>query len=120
MSTIFSTTNRHSFTSFYGGDEKGRCLQITTLSPLRPSDEGEGYLQLTLTEAAEVAYQIMRWVQKETARRRELLSEELEKLKLVDSRIFKEIRSFDDSVLACQINVDFVKLVDATCPKNSL
>ena len=51
--------NNLSLTSFYGGIERGRCLQITI-------SEGIGYTQLTRIQVVELKFAIDQWLDGES------------------------------------------------------
>jgi len=55
MSTTFYENDKYSLTQFYGGDEDGVCLQIT-------SEKGDSFIQLTLEEAKMLVELIKAWI----------------------------------------------------------
>ena len=48
---------KYSLTSFYGGTEKGRCLQLTVKSD-------KCYIQLTEEEVLELMFYLFKWLLK--------------------------------------------------------
>ena len=65
-SVIWSSKHRYShnleLSAFYGGDERGPCLQ---LAGEVPANRGSGYVQMTLDEAWDLAHGIIKHVEKE-------------------------------------------------------
>ena len=103
---------RHSLVSYWGGNDNGMCLQVTTQTP---DDVGVGAIQLTMVEAAVLASDLIDFVLKEAKRRQDLLREQLAEIKQLQKSVFHEI---------CEIELhDFeppelvVKMIEAYCPK---
>ncbi len=113
MSTEIETKlQRHSLVSYWGGNDKGMCLQVTTE---HPDDVGIGAIQLTMGEAAVLASDLIEFVLKEAKRRQTLLKEQIAEIKQLEKSVFHDI---------CKIQMqDFetpalvVKLIEAYCPK---
>lgn len=56
MSEDIFKTEKYVLTRYWGGKEKGRCLQITILN-------GDcGFVQLTSAEVRELAEKLLRWL----------------------------------------------------------
>ena len=55
LKTIKTITQDVALTSYYGGDKRGVCLQIT-------NQNDEGYVQLTKAQARELVSEINKWL----------------------------------------------------------
>ena len=47
-------TQKYILTEFYGGTERGKCLQLTC--------KGKTYIQLTRNEVIELILQLLKWI----------------------------------------------------------
>ena len=113
MSTdIESGLNNHTLVEFFGGVDKGVCLQVTAIAPDDPQD---GYIQLDLTEAAELAYQLARYCEREAKRRQTLLKEQIAGLKELEKTVFAEIRDLD--IGQFEVTKLMVGMVNSLTPK---
>ena len=113
MSTdIESGLNNHTLVEFFGGVDKGVCLQVTTIAP---DDPQNGYIQLDLTEAAELAYQLARYCERESKRRQALLKKQIAGLKELEKTVFAEIRDLD--IGQYEVTRLMVSMVDSLTPK---
>ena len=109
---IETKLKRHSLVSYWGGNDNGMCLQVTSKYI---DDVGIGAIQLTMVEAAVLASDLIEFVLKEAKRRQDLLREQMAQIKQIEKSVFHEI---------CEIQLhDFdtpelvVKLIEAHCPK---
>jgi len=67
MSTDIKTDlPRHSLTEYYGGDERGICVQITALK----MEDGDGYITLSSEEAEILIKDLKGFVKREKTRRK--------------------------------------------------
>ena len=90
---------------FWGGNEKGSCIQLT----------GEhGYVQLGLAEAAEIAYELSMYVKAESVRRQRLLKQQIADLKSAEKNVFNEIA--DMNLSEYEVNKIVTGYVGAFCP----
>lgn len=85
MATEVNTAmQNHVMTEFWGGDDRGMCVQITSKNiQLRDTAEeqlreSEGYIQLTMEEAAALCEALGGFIQREAVRRQKSLRDELE------------------------------------------
>ena len=103
-------SGKHSCSYFWGGDDRGRCVQIT------PHD-GKLYVQLTMEDAAELCNVLRKFVVDEAQRRQGYLKESLKKYKIKEKSVFKEVaylkllQFVDASELA-------VGMVSKYCPRH--
>jgi hypothetical protein len=67
---------------FWGGNEKGSCIQLTS---------AYGYVQMGLKEAAEIAHELSKYVKEESIRRQNLLKQQSTTLKSTEKSVFNEI-----------------------------
>jgi len=67
---IAHISGKYKLTSFYGGVDKGACLQITCLQP-------DGVIQLEAKEVIELIYHLSKWV-KEVEERNAQVIEKLD------------------------------------------
>ena len=109
---IDSELKHHLLKEFFGGVDKGVCLQITAVEPDEPAT---GYLQLDLTEAAELAYQLGKYCEREAKRRQALLKEQIAGLKELEKTVFAEIRDLD--IGQFEVSKLMVGMVNSLTPK---
>jgi len=62
MSTEMKGTERLALTRFYGGDERGVCLQVTIRDLMGRSSYEEGYITVNKTEAILLAEALLKFV----------------------------------------------------------
>jgi len=91
----------------WGGNDKGRIIQLTS---------DDGYVQLTLSEAANIAYKLSEFIKEESIRRQKLLRQQIENLKDIDKTVFKEIA--DMNMVEYDVQRLQVAFVDSYCPKH--
>lgn len=84
---IETELTQHVLCEFWGGDKRGTCIQVTALDP---ADRDNGYIQLDIKEAAELAYQLSQYCLREAKRRQDLLRKQIEGLKEMEKTVFKE------------------------------
>lgn len=114
MSTEIETRlTRHSLVEFWGGDKRGICLQVTCRSASTP--DSEGYIQLTMAEAAILAKQLADFALREAERRQGLLREQIKSLQDLERTVFGEVSAIRMADYATQELS--VALVDVYCPK---
>lgn len=61
MSTEMKGTSRHQLTSFWGGEDRGVCLQATIREFMGPTSYAEGYITVNKTEALELADALLKF-----------------------------------------------------------
>lgn len=111
----------HTVKEFWGGDERGVCLQITASSLMRVHETGaaqmqeEGFIQLTMEEAAALCSDLGRFVKYEATRRQALLKAEIEQAKIAEKTVFHEIASLSPDLMAGPELA--VLMVSRFCPK---
>ncbi len=112
MSTeIESNLQEHTLVEF-GKKDKGICLQVTASNPVEVQN---GYIQLELTEAAELAYQLAMYCEREAKRRQALLKEQIAGLKELEKTVFAEIRDLD--IGQFEVSKLMVGMVNSLTPK---
>lgn len=115
MSTELTTEMlSHKLTEFWGGDERGVCAQVTALSPTH-GDNGEGYIQMTMAEAAALCNDLSMFVKREALRRQSLLRQQLSDLKMRERTVFSEVSELAPELFDAPTTA--VNLVDQFCPK---
>ena len=113
MSTdIYSGLKNHMLVEFYGGKDKGVCLQVATIAP---DDPQNGYIRLDLTEAAELAYQLGKYCERESKRRQLLLKAQIVEMKELEKTVFAEIRDLD--IGKYEVSRLMVSMVNSLTPK---
>jgi hypothetical protein len=122
MSTEIETNmTEHTAVEFWGGAQRGVCLQVTASKPLKACDciaeqlQEEGYIQLTMEEAAALCNALGAFVQREAVRRQELLKAEIERLKIDAVTVFHEVAALPADLMAGQELA--VLMVSKLCPK---
>ena len=118
MTTEIEThLTRHSLVEFWGGDKRGICLQVTCRSASTPDSGGqeEGYIQLTMAEAAILAKQLADFALREAERRQGLLREQIKSLQDLERTVFGEVSTIRMADYATQELS--VALIDVYCPK---
>ena len=109
---IESSLQNHILKEFFGGVDKGVCLQVTTIAPDEPQN---GYIQLDLVEAAELSYQLAQYCEREAKRRQALLKEQIAGLKELEKTVFAEIRDLD--IGQFEVTKLMVGIVNSLTPK---
>jgi hypothetical protein len=110
----------HTLVKFWGGVDKGFCLQITA-SEMDVRDtvaeqlQEEGFIQLTMEEANALRNALGVFIREEAKRRQALLRRDLEGLKLVEKSVFNEIATLPDEFFDTFEMA--TSLVAAYCPK---
>ena len=111
MSTEIGTKMReHVLNEFWGGSDRGKCIQVTSIS----GQEDAGHIQLTMVEAATLAKDLSDFVLREAVRRQGLLKEKIKGMKEAEHTVFREICDLKLSDFITQELV--VSLVDSVCP----
>jgi hypothetical protein len=116
MSTELKTKmSDHSMTQFWGGDNRGVCVQITASAPLQVYDTVEGWIQLTMEEAAALCSDLSAFVKREAKRRQQLLRSQLDQLKIAQKTVLHEVVELPENMMA---DPDLaVLMVSKLCPK---
>lgn len=122
MSTELPTEmTTHTATEFWGGDSRGVCLQVMSSLPMVIRDsveeqvQEEGFIQVTLEEAAALYNTLGVFIANEAKRRQVLLQEEIARLKLNERTVFHEVAELDRSLIAGPTVT--VTLISNLCPK---
>ena len=106
MSTdIELNSGKISMVSFWGGNKRGVCVQLTS---------DYGYVQLDMEEAAEIAYELVKFTREEAKRRQQLLQQQIMDLKLVQKTVYNEISELDLSEY--EVNKLAVSMIASFCP----
>ncbi len=122
MGTELETTmTDHTAKQFWGGNERGVCVQITAAGPVPIKDtigeqlSVEGFVQLTLEEAAALCNTLVAFIRRESKRRQALLSEQLAGLQIAQRTVLHEVAALPESLLTAEgVAVD---MIAAYCPK---
>ncbi len=122
MSTkLPSEMTTHTATEFWGGDARGVCLQVTSSLPTTIRDSAEeqtheeGFIQVTLEEAAALYNTLGVFITNEAKRRQALLQDEIVRLELNGRTVFHEVAELDRSLIAGP--AVSVTLISNLCPK---
>jgi len=113
----------HATKEFWGGDQRGVCLQVTASSPLRIKEtiadqlHEEGFIQLTMTEAAALCNDLQGFVKREAMRRQELLRAQINQLKMAEKTVFQEVAALPLDFIDTSGLV--VSMVAKLCPTSS-
>lgn len=62
MSTEMKGTSRHLLTRFWGGEDRGVCLQVTIRENMGPASYAEGYITVNKIEAILLAEALLKFV----------------------------------------------------------
>ena len=109
---IESSLQNHILKEFFGGVDKGVCLQVTTITP---DDPLNGYIQLDLTEAAELAYQLGKYCEREAKRRQAILKEQIVEMKELEKTVYREVADMD--IGQYEVTKLMVSMVNSLTPK---
>jgi hypothetical protein len=109
---IESALQHHLLKEFFGGKDKGVCLQITAVEPGEPAT---GYLQLDLVEAAELAYQLGKYCEREAKRRQAILKEQIVEMKELEKTVYREVADMD--IGQFKVTKLLVGMVNSLTPK---
>lgn len=101
----------HSLTEFWGGDDRGVCIQVTSLA----SVDDEGFVSLTMEEAAALCGDLSKFIKREAVRRQSLLREQLAELKIAERTVFNEVIELSDGHMT--VAEIAIGMVSAFCPK---
>ena len=112
MGTELETTmHEHTLKQFWGGDERGVCVQITSTSGV----DDEGFVCLTMEEAAALCGDLISFVKAEAIRRQRLLKKQIEQMRLCERTVFNEIAELPADLISADELV--VTMVSRFCPK---
>jgi hypothetical protein len=110
----------HTVVKFWGGDNRGVCLQITA-NPIKIAEDvlhqlqNPLFIQLTMEEGAALLDSLSEFVKEEALRRQALLKEEIADLKVFERTIFKEIADLQPNFYEVyKLKIDYVSKF---CPK---
>ena len=111
----------HTAKEYWGGDDRGVCLQVTASGPLRVQEtivkqiQEEGFIQLTMEEAAALCNDLGGFVKREAMRRQALLKAEIEQAKIAEKTVFHEVASLPSDLMGGAELA--VMMVSRFCPK---
>ena len=111
----------HTANEFWGGDDRGVCLQVTASAPLRVREtigdqlQEEGFIQLTMEEAVALYNDLGGFVKREATRRQALMKAEIERAKIAEKTVFHEVASLPSVLMAGPELA--VMMVSRFCPK---
>ena len=109
---IESSLKEHTLVEFFGGTDRGVCLQVTGVELI----EGNApFIQLDITEAAELAYRLAKYCEREAKRRQALLNEQIAEMKELEKTVFAEIRDLD--IGKYEVSRLMVSMVNSLTPK---
>jgi len=120
---ITTKMSAHTAREFWGGDDRGVCLQVTASAPLRVREaignqlQEEGFIQLTMEEAAALCNNLGGFIQREATRRQALLTAEIERAKITEKTVFHEVASLPSDLMAGPELA--VAMVSRFCPKTT-
>lgn len=97
MSTIIHEDDQLKVSVFYGGDERGPCLQITMQECY--DDTLLGAAQVDLAGAIQLYNTLGDWIKGECERRQKLLREEIRNMKDMEKTIFHEVAHLNSSLI---------------------
>lgn len=118
MSTEIETNlTRHLLRSFWGGDHRGVCVQVTCSDPITGSPDQEGYIQLTMEDASELIGHLARFVKAEAVRRQGLLKQKIAGMEDMERTVFHEIANLAPELF--EVPNGAVKFVSKFCPKTT-
>ena len=118
---ITTKMSGHSVKEFWGGDERGVCLQVTASDPLRVREtigdqlQEEGFIQVTMEDAAALCNDLGGFIKREATRRQSLLKAEIERAKIAEKTVFHEVASLPSDLMAGPTLS--VMMVSQFCPK---
>ena len=113
----------HQIKQSWGGDTRGICLQITASSPLKICDsmekqmQEEGFIKITMEEAAALCNDLGKFVKTEARRRQKLLRDQLARLKLNEKSVFNEVAKLPEDLMS--VPELTILLVSRFCPKTA-
>ena len=108
MSTDIETKMKnHEATEFWGGEDKGKMLQITDAASNR-------YIQVDLSEASALANALSEFVARECERRQGLLRRQIGALKIAEKSVIEEVASLPRSMF--EVPSIAVLMVEKFCP----
>lgn len=110
MSTEIGITKNNSFTSFWGGNEHGKMVQITGKN---------GYVEFTMIEAVDAINILVDFIKDEAVRRQQLLKEEVKKHKEMEKTVFSEVAELARDLVGLTAKSIALKYVDTFCPTAS-
>jgi len=123
MSTEIETKmEQHTATEFWGGDQRGVCLQITASGPMAVRDtagaqlQEEGFIQVTMEEAAALCNALGGFVKGEAVRRQALLRDSIARAKMASRTVFHEVAALPDHMMAGPELA--VMMVSRLCPRS--
>ena len=117
---IKTEMKNHSITQFWGGDNCGSCLQITSeisnISTNVPDQlQQEGFIQLTMEDAVDLCNSLFFFIKEEALRRQKLLKEELKDWELKERTVFQEVGDLRKELL--RFPELTIRAISNYCPK---
>lgn len=123
MGTELKTNmTEHTLKRFWGGNDRGACLIISAAGLIKVKGtvedqmQVEGYIQLTMEEAAALRNDLGKFIIQEAKRRQALLKEKLEELKIEEKAVFHEVADLPVESMYDTPEL-IVRTVSQTCPK---
>lgn len=111
----------HSLTGKWGGDHRGQVVQVTSNKALEVCEnvdealQQEGYIDLTMEEAARLCNDLQAFIYDEAKRRQALLKKKINELKIKERTVFAEVielpRELMEGPKTC------VEMIGKYCPK---
>lgn len=97
MSSIIHENGQFKVNVFYGGDERGPCLQITMKGCRDQTLLGAA--QVDLAGAIQLYNTLGDWIKGECERRQKLLREEIRDLRDIEKTVFHEVANLKSSLI---------------------
>lgn len=107
---IKTEMKEHVLTKFWGGDDRGFCVQVADKSGLH-------HIQLTMEEAAALCNALHKFIKEEALRRQKLLKDYIAELKEAERTVFREVADLPDNLM--DVPYLAVQLISAYCPKHA-
>lgn len=108
---LITTMTDHTAKTFWGGDDRGVCVQITK----QKADNDQEYIQLTMEEAAALTATLHKFIADEAVRRQTLLREQLVIWNRQEKTVFSEVASLSCDFLVVRDLA--LRSISLYCPK---
>ncbi len=111
----------HQIKTFWGGNDKGLCVQVTASEPMRLHEtireqiQEEGFIQLTMEEAAALCGDLIGFIKEEARRRQSLLKDQLVTIKANERTVFHEVQNLPIDADVLRTTVHFISKF---CPRH--
>lgn len=100
MATRIYEGNNITITQYWGGDDRGQCLQIMMQDSEHAFKENLiGATQLDLGDAIELYNELGAWIKDECQRRQKILRDEIKDMKELEKTVFHEVAHLSSQLL---------------------